>query len=349
MSDSFLTAFKRLDVYRTVPKDLTQQTAAGASISIFTCGVIFILFMTEFIGLITVQTKHEMFVEHPLTAAAAFNARNIFWPIGASNLPRFKEESELMKINFNITLPRMACAITNVGVQDVLGTDIDVHSQVRKFRTDSNGQLKFDATSGRPLSGDYGLPKDQVNEGCQLDGHIKVPMVPGSVHFSSNAHPEILQLFFANTAPGLHGAGGNLNTSHIINELYFGETQKLRDTGLTTALAPLNGGTKWSLDTEVANGNEKSYEYFIKAIPTVYQPLRGAPIKTYQFVSNSNEIVGRFRMPAIFFRVRYTHTTHTTLSCSNQIGRLFHSHVSDPSPSLPCLCFSSSSFLLCSV
>lgn len=45
---------------------------------------------------------------------------------------------------------------------------------------------------------------------------------------------------------------------------------------------PAAAGTKWSLSTEVTNGNEKSYEYFTKVIPTQYQRLSGPLVSAYR-------------------------------------------------------------------
>ena len=46
----------------------------------------------------------------------------------------------------------------------------------------------------------------------------------------------------------------------------------------------------------------KSYEYYIKVVPTQLQKLNGKIYDSYQFVANSNEVVGRYRLPAIYFR-----------------------------------------------
>jgi endoplasmic reticulum-Golgi intermediate compartment protein 1 len=46
---------KRLDIYRKVPKDLTQPTTTGAVISVSCCLFITFLFLSEFIGFISVD------------------------------------------------------------------------------------------------------------------------------------------------------------------------------------------------------------------------------------------------------------------------------------------------------
>ena len=53
---------KRMDIYRKVPKDLTQPTVTGAVISI--CCVLFIIFMlaTELLYFVSPDVKSELLV-----------------------------------------------------------------------------------------------------------------------------------------------------------------------------------------------------------------------------------------------------------------------------------------------
>lgn len=49
-------------------------------------------------------------------------------------------------------------------------------------------------------------------------------------------------------------------------------------------------------------GMPRSYEYYIKVVPTQFQSLKGEMHHSYQYVANSNHIIGRFQLPAIYFR-----------------------------------------------
>jgi len=49
-------------------------------------------------------------------------------------------------------------------------------------------------------------------------------------------------------------------------------------------------------------GSGRSFEYFIKIVPATHVPLSGSPISSYVFVANTNEIVGRFRVPSVLVR-----------------------------------------------
>uniref|UniRef100_A0A8C9A0V2 Endoplasmic reticulum-Golgi intermediate compartment protein n=1 Tax=Prolemur simus TaxID=1328070 RepID=A0A8C9A0V2_PROSS len=47
--------FRRFDIYRKVPKDLTQPTYTGAIISVCCCLFILFLFLSELTGFITTE------------------------------------------------------------------------------------------------------------------------------------------------------------------------------------------------------------------------------------------------------------------------------------------------------
>lgn len=49
-------------------------------------------------------------------------------------------------------------------------------------------------------------------------------------------------------------------------------------------------------------GEAKSFEYYVKVVPMVYEKLNGQKLDSFQYVANSNEIDGRYAIPAIYFR-----------------------------------------------
>ncbi|GLD73587.1 endoplasmic reticulum-Golgi intermediate compartment protein 1 isoform X1 [Lates japonicus] len=59
---SFLSTF---DIYRKVPKDLTQPTYTGAFISILCCVFILFLFLSELTGFIATEIVNELYVDDP--------------------------------------------------------------------------------------------------------------------------------------------------------------------------------------------------------------------------------------------------------------------------------------------
>ncbi|KAG1700932.1 Integrator complex subunit 14 [Nymphon striatum] len=55
----------RFDIYRKIPKDLTQPTTTGAVISICCCLFMFLLFFSELLSFISVEVVSELFVDNP--------------------------------------------------------------------------------------------------------------------------------------------------------------------------------------------------------------------------------------------------------------------------------------------
>lgn len=88
---------RRFDIYRKVPKDLTQPTHAGAIISILSALVMIFLFLSEFYSFITPEIVSELFVDMA----------------GSSK--------EKMKTSLNLTLPRLKCDFVGLDIQDEMG------------------------------------------------------------------------------------------------------------------------------------------------------------------------------------------------------------------------------------
>ncbi|KAK2143437.1 hypothetical protein LSH36_840g02016 [Paralvinella palmiformis] len=88
---------RRLDIYRKVPKDLTQPTITGACISILSCIFMVFLFYSELVSFITTEIESEMFVEDPMT------------------------HSEKIPVKLDIELHKVQCRFIGLDIQDDLG------------------------------------------------------------------------------------------------------------------------------------------------------------------------------------------------------------------------------------
>lgn len=88
---------RRLDIYRKVPKDLTQPTLGGAVISI--CCIIFmtILFLSELVDFLTPEIINELFVDQ-----------------ASSGLDK-------IDVRLNVSLPRLDCKYAGLDIQDDSG------------------------------------------------------------------------------------------------------------------------------------------------------------------------------------------------------------------------------------
>ena len=83
---------KRMDIYRKVPKDLTQPTTTGAIISI--CCVTFMLFMvgTELVWFVSPDIRSELVVMN-------------------------SEPTERIPVRINISIPRLKCEFLGIDIQ----------------------------------------------------------------------------------------------------------------------------------------------------------------------------------------------------------------------------------------
>ncbi|CAG2177929.1 unnamed protein product [Oppiella nova] len=87
---------RRFDVYRKVPKDLTQATVTGAVISICCLLLIAFLFISELFDFISTQITSELFVDN----------------VG---------ESDKIAVRLNISLPKLSCVVVGLDIQDENG------------------------------------------------------------------------------------------------------------------------------------------------------------------------------------------------------------------------------------
>jgi len=267
---SFLSKLKSFDVYRDIPKDLTEQTLTGATVSVICSIAIAWLFLSEFLSYLAVQRTSEMFVDVTKDSGHA-----------------------MIQINMNISVPKLPCAVVSVDAQDVMGSHVvDVGGELHKTRLTPDGAEKRDP-NGKLVPPDTADYKEQIGEGCRIHGDMIVKKVPGNFHLSAHAHSNLLSVFFGDKS---------MNVTHIVHDLSFGDqTHHLAEVEEANT-NPLKNSLKIAgADPSDPNAGV-SYEYYIKIVPTIFQRLSGEQYESYQFVANSNEVGGRYRLPAIYFR-----------------------------------------------
>lgn len=287
MVSGFADRFKKFDVFREIPKDLTQASSSGAAVSIICVLVVGYLFITEFVKFLTITTVSSMYVELPDD------------PLGDDKL----------KIDMDIELFGLPCAVASVDVQDIIGAhSVDVAGSLTKYRLDSNGQPKKDGR-GRPLASanhpGEAQAKEQAGEGCHLKGYLLVNKVPGNCHISSHGKADML--------PRLLGSKP-MNLSHRINHLGFGERIEM---DADAAFHPLNGLERiadkaYKLISHQGHSHAMehcgTFEYYIKVVPTIYQSLHNDETRSYQFTASQNHFEGH-SFPAIYFRYDFSPIT----------------------------------------
>jgi len=88
---------KRLDIYRKVPKDLTQPTLTGAIISIVCCLAIFVLIVSELNRYLTNELVSQVYVDNP-----------------------GKDDSRI-PVSITVELPKLQCEYVGLDIQDDMG------------------------------------------------------------------------------------------------------------------------------------------------------------------------------------------------------------------------------------
>lgn len=113
---------RRFDIYRKVPKDLTQPTQTGAIISILSAVVMVFLFFSEFYSFITVEIVSELFVDN-----AAGSSPN------------------KVRTSLNLTLPRLKCEYVGLDIQDEMGRhEVGFQENTQKWEINGGEGCKFE-------------------------------------------------------------------------------------------------------------------------------------------------------------------------------------------------------------
>lgn len=319
-----MDAVRSLDIYRKVPRDLSEATTSGALVSVITVIAAVVLFANELHGYLSIVRTSEMLIDD-------------------------HQSDERLQMNLAVTLPRIPCEFLSVDSQDQMGShDVDVFGNLYKDRLDSSGKFierkeievgRFGAASGlfRHYSFGYDTAeKDKAKkmlddeEGCQIIGFLKLNKVPGNVHISTHSHAHILG------GPSYNGGGESkqLDISHKVDHLSFGVDSDVMDLkkllseeGLTDqdpwleglrAVNPLDGTSKNVTDEPPppakpegegdsntfymsSFANQMIYEYYMKVVPTQFVTEQNRTYDVYQHTVNSHTIRNS-AMPSIYFR-----------------------------------------------
>lgn len=101
---------------RKVPRDLTEATLAGGGLSLISAIIMAYLFISNIVQYLS--TTHS------------------------TSIVLDRSEDKRLQINFNITLPHLACRFASVDVSDVMGTQIlNVSRSVQKHQIDGDGRF----------------------------------------------------------------------------------------------------------------------------------------------------------------------------------------------------------------
>lgn len=325
-----MQSIKKFDLYRKVPRDLTEPTLTGAIVSCLTVSITAYLFISESIVYAQRKWDNEMFIEKSST-------------------------EEKLQINLDIVFPALPCELLSFDAQDVMGShEVDAHGNLYKERLTSKGDViqreemktsTYGASSGLTRHYSFNYDNQDVDrirnmvhsgEGCRVIGHVNVNKVPGNVHLSTYSHAYLFG--------SLYQESKYINISHRVNHISFGV-----DTDITYVKDNFEGvGNVASLDGVQRSCGEKPdqgygvqkgavdaaiFEYYAKVVSTTYVPLDREPLHVYQFTANSNRIQNQ-QMPSLYLRyefapvaVRYKETresfSHFLVQICAVIGGIF--------------------------
>ncbi|KAG8925202.1 hypothetical protein FRC02_009861, partial [Tulasnella sp. 418] len=214
-----------------------------------------------------------------------------------------------MNINLDMTI-NMPCYSLSVDVRDAIGDRVhltnsftrdgttfdtrqahilqshgeasqSVSEVITKARKKSGGLFGFWKGKPKPK---FGPTYNHVPDGsaCRIYGTVEAKRVTGNLHITTLGH---------GYASHEHTDHKLMNLSHVITELSFGPY-------FPDIAQPLD----YSL--EISDQPFSMFQYFLKVVPTVYYPARGAPLTTNQYsvTHYRREIEHGRGTPGIFFR-----------------------------------------------
>ncbi|KAH3710330.1 hypothetical protein DPMN_069807 [Dreissena polymorpha] len=258
-SKAFLERLRKFDAYPKTLEDFRVKTFGGATVTIVSAILMFILFVSELNFYLTKEVQPELFVD-----------------ISRGNIK--------MKINLNITFNNLPCAFLSIDAMDISGENqIDVEHNLYKQRLKLTGEKVEDEPEKHEELGDkseelvegvkkeldpnrcescYGAETDdkkccnnceevrdqyrkkgwafkatdsiiqckregwadkmekQKNEGCNVFGYIEVNKVGGNFHMAPGKSFQQSHVHVHD----LQAMGGEkMNMSHTVHHLSFGE------------------------------------------------------------------------------------------------------------------------------
>ncbi|XP_030888971.1 endoplasmic reticulum-Golgi intermediate compartment protein 1 [Leptonychotes weddellii] len=164
-------ALCRFDIYRKVPKDLTQPTYTGAIISICCCLFILFLFLSELTGFITTEVVNELYVDDP-----------------------DKDSGGKIDVSLNISLPNLHCELVGLDIQDEMGRHEVGH-------IDNSMKIPLNNGAGCRFEGQFSINKVPGNFHVSTHSATAQPQNPDMTHV-------IHKLSFGDTlqVQNVHGA-----------------------------------------------------------------------------------------------------------------------------------------------
>ncbi|CAK4204810.1 unnamed protein product [Aphanomyces euteiches] len=277
---------KKVDVYPKLHREFKVQTEAGATVSIVTMVIMVILFLSELRDFLTVNKHEHMVVDTSTTEKLQINF-DISYPALTCREAHMNamDVAGDLQVNMHHTVYKTRLAADGTPIGEAMTHVPNAHPET--FEPVPEGYCGSCYGNKHPagltccntcdevkeafMTGEKTLDdaeqteqclrergKEEANsqpgEGCRLHGTMFVNRVAGNFHVglgrTFHRQGRLVHQF-------LPGQQFSYNSSHIIHELYFGESYP----GMAR---PLDNTAK------TADRGGAVYQYFLKIVPTIY-------------------------------------------------------------------------------
>jgi len=291
---------RRLDIFRRIPRDLTEATNAGVFFSLITMLLIIYLLVGEIVAFISIRIESSMYIDK-------------------------NRGSDKLQVNMDITFKAAPCDLLALDATDALGNhEVDIHGHMFKYRLSAKGEqlekIEMEGSSFHALSSlsrhftflldevDVEKVKERIQkkEGCRMTGYIRINKVPGNIHISTHSFFPSFQNLFEDVSKD------NVDLTHTINHLSFGNDEDIamcmKRFPSSGIINPLDQVKQEAPRDEEGYPQSRIFEYYLKIVPTSYQIISGTLSHVFQFTVNSN-IITNAHMPSIYFRYDFSPVT----------------------------------------
>ncbi|XP_061642655.1 endoplasmic reticulum-Golgi intermediate compartment protein 1 isoform X3 [Phyllopteryx taeniolatus] len=271
---------RRFDIYRKVPKDLTQPTYTGAFISILCCVVILFLFLSELTGFIATEIVNELYVDDP-----------------------DKDSGGKIEVSLNISLPNLHCDLVGLDIQDEMGRHEVGH-------IDNSMKVALNHGAGCRFEGEFAINKVPGNFHVSTHGATAQPQTPDMTHtIHKLSFGEKLQVLKVQGAFNALGGADKLASNPLASHDYILKI-------VPTVYEDLSGKQRFSYQYTVANKEYVAYSHTGRIIPAIWFRYDLSPITVkyterrqplYRFITSVSELYCGFNIRKLIQKSLYLH------------------------------------------
>ncbi|KAF4024254.1 hypothetical protein G4228_016233, partial [Cervus hanglu yarkandensis] len=254
-------ALRRFDIYRKVPKDLTQPTYTGAIISICCCLFILFLFLSELTGFITTEIVNELYVDDP-----------------------DKDSGGKIDVSLNISLPNLHCELVGLDIQDEMGRHEVGH-------IDNSMKIPLNNGVGCRFEGQFSINKVPGNFHVSTHSATAQPQNPDMTHVIHKlSFGDTLQVHNVHGAFNALGGADRLASNPLASHDYILKI-------VPTVYEDKSGKQQYSYQYTVANKEYVAYSHTGRIIPAIWFRYDLSPITVkyterrqplYRFITTAN-------------------------------------------------------------